>query len=79
MRNVKRKAPWYGHDSTAHKNPSTYDYYTPKTAQGGINNSGECLRNRTKEVDDVKGVFRIEAFHQLPLVVAVGKQTKVPS
>ena len=33
---LKRKAPWHGLDSTARKNPSNDDYYTPKNVQGGI-------------------------------------------
>lgn len=37
----------------------------------------ECLRDRTKELDEVKGVFRIETFHELSLVVAISKQANV--
>ena len=38
---------------------------------------GECLRKRTKEVNEVKGVFGKGSFCELPVVVAVDKELKV--
>ena len=38
----------------------------------------ECLRDRTKEIDEMKGVFRIKVFHELSLVVTIGKQANIP-
>jgi hypothetical protein len=37
----------------------------------------ECLRDRTKEIDEMKGVFRVDALHELPLVITIGKQADV--
>ena len=39
--------------------------------------SGECLRKRTDEVDEVKGVFWKETFGQLSVVVAVDKELNI--
>jgi hypothetical protein len=36
-------------------------------------NVWECLRERTKEMDEMKGVFGVETLHELALVITICK------